>query len=157
MSSIERLTALLASTRLTLEEKQTIQDAIRLIKGFQAARIADYEEKMKGGLDASPATPQALRGAVEEIDGLSQSGFGEIAAMASLSLLALEQPATYSNGCGLDDVADMLTAIWGKAKDMENCINATAEGVGCNSVDAAQRRRWAAQRAANEAKNVGRA
>ena len=43
MSTIERLTELLASVHLTIQEKQTINDAIRLIKGFQADRIAAYE------------------------------------------------------------------------------------------------------------------
>ncbi len=45
MSTVERLTALLACDKLTLGEKQTIQDSIRLIQGFQAARIEAYEAK----------------------------------------------------------------------------------------------------------------
>ena len=49
MSTIERLTELLASQKLSIEEKQTIKDASRLIQGFQAARIAAYEAKLKGG------------------------------------------------------------------------------------------------------------
>ena len=48
MSTIERLTELLASDKLTVEEKQTIKDAIRLIQGFQAARIAAFEAKQGG-------------------------------------------------------------------------------------------------------------
>jgi len=49
MSTVERLTELLASDKLTIEEKQTVQDAIRLIQALQAARIAAYEISVKKG------------------------------------------------------------------------------------------------------------
>lgn len=89
------------------------------------------------------ATPEQLRDAVTDMDAMAQGAFSEIASMASLALLALEQPSTYAHdGLRMDRVADMLTAIQGKARDIDNCINATAEGVGCNYVDAAQKRRW---------------
>ena len=102
----------------------------------------------------SSTTPEDLRTAIEEMDGLAQGGFTEIAAMAKLALLAMEQPNAYTNG-GMDHVATMLSAIWGKALDIENCINSTAENVGCNCVDQAQRRRWNAQRRAKDAANSG--
>lgn len=107
----------------------------------------------------SKATTEQLRSTITDMDAMAQGAFSEIASMASLALLALEQPGTYAtNGRGLDDVAAMLTAIKSKALDIENCINATAEGVGCNYVDDAQRRRWDAQRkvvaSANAVKNV---
>ena len=149
MSTIERLAAMLESAQLSDHEKQALRDAIRLIQGFQADRIAAYEESTKR------ITPQDLRNAVEEMDGLAQTGFSEIATMAKLSLLLMEQPSAYKNGGGMDQVATMLSAIWGKALDIENCINSSAENVGCNCVDQAQRRRWAAERRAKEVANAG--
>ncbi|MHB1115139.1 MAG: hypothetical protein ACYC03_18265, partial [Acidovorax defluvii] len=62
-------------------------------------------------------------------------------------LAALENPLT----CGdIDSIAAALESIRSTAMDVENCINATAEGVGCHYVDAAQRRRWDAVRKARE-------
>lgn len=88
------------------------------------------------------ATIEQLRNAVTEMDGLAQSGFSEIAAIARLALYAMENPMMSND---LDVFAIAFNAIWSKAKDIENCINVTAETVGCNSVDEAQRRRWDAQ------------
>lgn len=96
----------------------------------------------------SKATPDQLRDAITSMDGFAQSAFSQIASMASLALLALEQPSAYANGTGMDRIAHVLESIKGMAHDMENCINATAESVGCNYVDSAQRKRWDAQRKA---------
>ena len=98
--------------------------------------------------DASAATTDKLCNAVESMDGLSQDGFSEIAAIAKLALAWLEKPDAYRH---MDVTANALSAIWGKAEDIQNCINSQAEEVGCNYVDDAQSRRWAAQRAAREA------
>lgn len=103
------------------------------------------------------ATPEQLRNAISEMDGLAQSAFSEIASMAALALLAMEQPGTYANGCAMDAIAHVLSAIKSKALDIDNCINATAEGVGCNYVDVDQRRRWDAVREARESAIGGRA
>ena len=103
------------------------------------------------------ATLEQLRNAVNEMDGLAQSGFGEIASLARLALLAMEQPKNYANGFGMDAVADVLSAITNRAFDINNCINVTAERVGCNYVDDAQRRRWDAQREAGKSTTAGRA
>jgi hypothetical protein len=93
------------------------------------------------------ATPEQLCNAITEMDGMAQKAFSEIASMASLALLAMEQPSTYANnGGGLDAIAHMLHAIKSQADDITNCINSTAEVVGCNSVDEAERRRWDARR-----------
>lgn len=102
------------------------------------------------------ATPEQLRNAISEMDGLAQSAFSEIASMATLALLAMEQPSTYANGCAMDAIAHALSAIKSRALDIDNCINSTAEGVGCNYVDAAQRRRWDARRKASESAIDGR-
>ena len=90
---------------------------------------------------------QNLRNAVEFMDCLSQSGFSEISSIAKLALSRLETPDGYRH---LDNIANALKAIWGKADDIQNCINSEAEQVGCNYVDDAQRRRWDAQRAHRE-------
>ena len=103
------------------------------------------------------ATLQELCNAVNEMDGLAQSGFGEIASLARLALLAMEQPKTYANGFGMDAVADVLSAITNRAFDINNCINVTAERVGCNYVDDAQRRRWDAWREADKSTTAGTA
>ena len=104
----------------------------------------------------SKATPEQLREAVNSMDGVAQKAFSEIASMARLALLVMEQPNTYANGAGLDSIAHMLNAIKSTALDIDNCINATAEGVGCNYVDAAQGRRWNAEREARKASTSGR-
>ncbi|HEY9208973.1 MAG TPA: hypothetical protein VIP31_08065 [Acidovorax sp.] len=92
-------------------------------------------------------TAAQLRIAIHDMDCMSQGGFSSIAAIAKLALAALENPQT----CGdIDSIAAALESIRCTAKDIENCINATAEGVGCHYVDAAQRRRWDAMRKARE-------
>ncbi|AST27437.1 hypothetical protein [Ralstonia pseudosolanacearum] len=94
---------------------------------------------------------QDLRYTINTIDAMSQSGFSEIAAIAGLALSRLETPEGYLH---LEDIAYALQAIRNKARDIENCINAEAESVGCNYKDAAQRRRFAAHRAAQEARRA---
>lgn len=85
---------------------------------------------------------QSLRDAVETMDSLSQEGFAEIASIAKLALAALETPDGYRQMC---NIVNAFKAIWGKADDIQNCINCAAEGVGCSYVDEAQNRRLAAQ------------
>lgn len=91
---------------------------------------------------------QKLRNAVEFMDCLSQGAFSEISTIAKLALSRLETPDGYRH---LDDIAHALEAIWGKATDTRDCINSEAEQVGCEYVNAAQRRRWSAQAAHREA------
>lgn len=91
---------------------------------------------------------QKLRNAVEFMDCLSQSGFSEIASIAQLALSSLETPDGYRH---LDNIANALKAIWGKAEDIQNYISSEAEQVGCNYTDDDQRRRWDALRQACEA------
>ena len=106
----------------------------------------------------SKTTPDQLRDAITEMDGLAQSAFGQIASMAQLALLAMEQPSTYRRGAGgMDHIAHVLEAITAMARDVENCVNATAESVGCNYVDSAQCKRWDAGRKARETAIDGRA
>jgi len=96
---------------------------------------------------APAPTPDQLRNAVEFMDSLSQNGFSEISAIAKLALAWLETPDGHRH---LDVIAHALSTIWGKADDIQNCINSQAEEVGCHYVDDAERRRWDAQRAARE-------
>ncbi len=81
---------------------------------------------------------RALRNAVRNIDGLSQAGFSEIAAIARLALVCLGTPDGYRH---LGNLAHALSAICGKANDIQNCINCEAEEVGCNYVNPNRRRR----------------
>ena len=100
----------------------------------------------------SNQTENQLRDTIEEMDGLSQEGFTQIAAMAKLALLSFEQPDMYKNRLALGDLATLLSIIRSTATDFQNCINVTAERMGCNSVDKAQQRRLAAQSLANAVK-----
>ncbi len=72
-----------------------------------------------------------LRATIRDIDALSQEGFSQISAIASLALLAMkDDPARNAV-----DVEHALRVICGKANDIEDCINAEAERVGCNHVN----------------------
>lgn len=84
---------------------------------------------------------QKLRNTVNLVDCLAQGGFSQISAIARLALAQLEHPDGYRHP---ELIAEALNAIWYKAEEVENCINSQAEMVGCNYVDEAQRRRWAA-------------
>lgn len=102
---------------------------------------------MNNQIDQNPADngPQRtdlalrrLRITMSDIDRLSQSAFSEIRSIARLALFLLETPKGYQH---LDDIANVLNAIWLRAEDTENMINAMAEGLGCNYVDEARGRR----------------
>ncbi|VCU71916.1 hypothetical protein PIGHUM_04007 [Pigmentiphaga humi] len=94
------------------------------------------------------ASVKALKEAIENMDGLSREGFGQIASIARLALYAMESPTTAHE---IETYAVALETIWGTALRLENCINAEAEAVGCNCVDEAeQRRRHARKQRQNE-------
>ena len=105
----------------------------------------------------STATPEQLRSVITDMDALAQGGFGQIASMARLALLAMEQPGTYASVSRMDAIAGVLAAIQSKAEDVDNCLNAMAEGVGCNHEDTNQRKRLNAMRKAFEPATDGRA
>jgi len=86
-----------------------------------------------------------LHAAVYDMDCLAQGGFSEIAAIAKLAMVALETQDGYLHP---ENIANALRTIWGKAYDIENCVNYAAEEVGCNYVDPHTKRRYEAQRAA---------
>ncbi len=88
---------------------------------------------------------QKLREAIENMDGLSQDAFSEIAAIASLALSRFETPNGYLSS---EDIVYALRAIRSTAQSTENSINCEAEQVGCNHTDAAMVRRFEARRAA---------
>ena len=99
----------------------------------------------------SPGAPapdiERLRSAITDIDAFSQGALSEIASIAKLALLWLEQPASYQD---TEVIAHALSAILGKAKDYENLINCEAENVGCNWCDPATARRYAAHHIARK-------
>ncbi|MEF8755080.1 MAG: hypothetical protein V5B60_14320 [Accumulibacter sp.] len=87
-----------------------------------------------------------LQAAVLDMDSLSQEGFSAISAIAKLALAAMEGPSASRDH---EAIAGALRAIWGKADDIENCINSRAEEVGCNYRDPNTERRYAVHRAAS--------
>lgn len=72
-----------------------------------------------------------LLNTIRDMDALSKEGFSQIAAIASLALLAMKQPGLNET----ESVIQALRAIRGKAQDIESCINSEAELVGGNHVD----------------------
>ncbi|MCL2012420.1 MAG: hypothetical protein FWG75_06515 [Cystobacterineae bacterium] len=80
-----------------------------------------------------------LQDTVESMDNLSQDGFSEIEAIAMLAEQWLESPDSHKH---LNIVSTALRAIWGKAQDIQNCINSEAENVGCHYVPEDRERRW---------------
>jgi hypothetical protein len=78
-----------------------------------------------------------LLNTIQTMDALSQEGFSQIAAIASLALLAMETAAPND----VANVVQALRAISGKAHDIENCINYEAEMVGGNYVDMDRRKK----------------
>lgn len=102
-------------------------------------------------LQSIPATPDVakLRQVVSDIDCMSQDGFSKISTVAKLALSLLETPEGHSH---LDDIATALELISCTAENSQDCINSEAETVGCNYIDEAQRRRWAAALRAGEAR-----
>ena len=84
----------------------------------------------------------ALHATIEVMDNLSQSGFGQIEAIAALALDAMEA----ANGSsGRDHVATALEAIKGIASDCMNSINGHAEEMGSHWITEPLRRRSAAK------------
>lgn len=98
-------------------------------------------------------TTDELRNAITEMDNLAQNAFSEIAIIAELAMESLERPEGYAHPQRL---AYAFQTIYSKAMDIENCINATAEGVGCNYKDKAFSRRLEAARKAEEIAISGR-
>lgn len=87
-----------------------------------------------------------LRSAVEVMDAISQEGFSEISAIATLALAALET----LHGCNdIEIIARTLGAIKRRAEDSENYINSEAEQVGCDWRDTSAARRREARAAAS--------
>ncbi len=80
----------------------------------------------------------SLRIAVHEMDQCAAAAFDEIQAVASLVLVALENPMHCND---TSTMARALGIIHARACEAANTINCSAEAVGCNHVDRAQRRR----------------
>lgn len=81
---------------------------------------------------------QKLRNKITDMDGLSQEGCEQISSIARLALASLEMAIVNGN---FDDIATALSMISQKAGEIENCINAEAEMVGCNHVNEFKRSR----------------
>lgn len=85
------------------------------------------------------AKAKDLRDTINWMDCLSQEGFTDIIAVAKLALAYMETPDGHHHW---ENIAYALRTIWGKAEDIQNCINGEAESVGCNYTDESSRRRW---------------
>jgi hypothetical protein len=96
---------------------------------------------------ANKATVQELRNTVLTMDSVSQDGLSEISAIARLALAMLEQPDGYRHP---ELIAMALRSIYAKSDLTMDCINATAEFVGCNHIDESLRRRHAARTQAQQ-------
>ena len=86
-----------------------------------------------------------LKNLITDLDALCQEGFAQIGAAARSALRGLEAPG----GWNANDLVMLLRIIASKADDIENCINAQAEAVGCNWTDDELRRTaeaWSASR-----------
>lgn len=84
----------------------------------------------------------ALHDAIEVMDSLSQTGFGQIEAIAALALAALD--AAGGPSCS-GHVATALEAIKGIASGCMNSINGHAEEMGSHWINEPLRRRSAAR------------
>lgn len=91
-------------------------------------------------MSAQSSSASAHARIITDIDSLSQQGFGQIAAIARLALVAMESPETCRHP---EYLAHAFEVIWSIAEDVQNCINAQAEEVGCNYIDPAVSRRQA--------------
>jgi len=87
------------------------------------------------------ANIRQLRSAVENMDGLAQEGFSQIAAIAKLALSHMETPHGWQHP---EAIAQALEAIQGKAEVQNDCISHEAHEVGCAFADAARLRRFKA-------------
>ena len=96
----------------------------------------------------STPTTEQLCSAVNNMDRMAQSAFSEIATIAKLALVSLENPETYTD---VEAMATALKAIFERATDTENNINAMAEEVGSNYKDPSESRRTAARLKARDA------
>lgn len=103
------------------------------------------------GQAAASSEVTDLRRVINELDGYSLNGFGQIEAIAKLTLLAMEVPAAHRFP---DVFASALEVIRDLAMDVSNTINAEAEAVGCNSKKDASRRRIDARREFNRTGEV---
>lgn len=79
-----------------------------------------------------------LRSAVLCMDALAQGGLTEIESIAKLALTCLESPDFINN---LDDIANALSSIAGKAEQIHGDIHNQASRVGCGYIDPAMQRR----------------
>ena len=77
---------------------------------------------------------KALSTAVNNIDSLSQEGFGQISAIARLAILSFETPEGHYPHHS-ETLAVALSAVRRIADDIENLINSVAEEVGANHID----------------------
>lgn len=78
------------------------------------------------------------RDSIQMMDGLSQEGFSQIAAIARLALISLETPEGQGS---MFEIAHALEAIRATANNIQDSITHWAEEVGCQVEDAAALRR----------------
>ena len=81
-----------------------------------------------------------LQEAVSSIDDLSRYGLSRISSIARLAITAMESP---NSGVRTpDDIKHALSAIWGLADDIENCIINEATRVGFGPKDEGSQVYW---------------
>lgn len=103
---------------------------------------ADREvTKLRQTLEEVSRDRTYLRETINEIDSYSQTGFGDIAAIAKLALLSMEKPMTVID---IERIATVLEFIWDRAGSMEDLIRTSAELAGCPYQNQARQSRMAA-------------
>lgn len=80
---------------------------------------------------------KTLENAVNVMDCYSQNGFDSVEATLGLIKTALQFKETYSPA-GICKIMDSIDSALYVCTDMRNCINGTAEDVGCNHSDERQ-------------------
>ncbi|RFC37765.1 MAG: hypothetical protein DID92_2727743064 [Candidatus Nitrotoga sp. SPKER] len=96
--------------------------------------------------EASAPTPtlSTLKETINAMDGLAQTGFSQIEAIAKLAMAYMEMPEAYRH---TEILAVAFEAIWNKAFEMNECISGEARFVGCERTDQGMLRRYAARAA----------
>lgn len=89
-------------------------------------------------MSAQSTDIRSLQAAVRDMDSVARDGLAEIAAIAKLALSAMESSTDYP---AQETIAKTFSAIWSKAENIENCIYAEAESVGCACTDESSLRR----------------
>ena len=115
-------------------------NSVRLTTSFRLASSGGDFKPLSKVIIMSTHTSTDLQSTIESIDSLSQYGFSRISSIAKIAIMALESPT--QNLKTPENIRNALSAIAGMADDVENCINAEAESVGCDHKESKHVNHW---------------